>query len=67
VSKRGFLGFEAKHHPVLPRKEFAKRMARSFALASSLERLTLGLRMDIITVDWGIVNSKDVNYAILFH
>ena len=34
---------------------------------AALERFTLGLRMDIITVDWGIVNSKDVNYAILFY
>ena len=34
--KQGFLGYETKHHPVLSRKEFAKRMARSFGIASGL-------------------------------
>lgn len=41
MSKRGFLGYETKHHPVLPRKEFVKRMARSFGIASALIGLSL--------------------------
>ena len=41
MSRRGFLGYEAKHHPVLRRKDFAKRMAKSFALAFSLVALSL--------------------------
>ncbi len=41
LSRRGFLGYEAKHHPVLSRKEFAKRMAKSFAMAFSLISLSL--------------------------
>lgn len=41
MSNQGFLGYEAKHHPVLPRKDFAKRMAKSFAMASSLIILSL--------------------------
>jgi hypothetical protein len=34
-------GYEAKHHPVLSRTEFARRLARSFALASSLIFMSL--------------------------
>ena len=41
MSNRGPFGFEAKHHPVLSRKKFAKRLAKSFALASSLISLSL--------------------------
>ena len=41
MSKRGVLGYETKRSPVLPRKEFAKRMARSLALALSLTSLSL--------------------------
>ena len=41
MSSRGFFGYEAKHHPVLSRKGFAKRMAKSFALASALIALSL--------------------------
>jgi hypothetical protein len=33
MTKRGPFGLEAKHQPVLSRKEFAKRMARSFGIA----------------------------------
>jgi hypothetical protein len=33
MSKRGPLGFEAKHHPVLSRRQFARRMLRSLGLA----------------------------------
>ena len=36
MSRRGLLSYESKHAPVLPRKEFARRMAKSFALASTL-------------------------------
>ena len=36
MSRRGFLGYETKHHPVLPRKQFVKRMAGSFGVASAL-------------------------------
>jgi hypothetical protein len=41
LSRRGILGYEGKHLPVLPRKQFAKRMAQSFAIASSLIILSL--------------------------
>jgi hypothetical protein len=41
LSKRGFFEYEGKHHPVLPRKEFAKRLAWSFAAASALVFLSL--------------------------
>ena len=41
MSRRGFLEYEAKHHPVLSRREFAKRMAKSFAMAFSLISLSL--------------------------
>jgi hypothetical protein len=41
LSKRGFLGFETKHHPLLTRKEFGQRMAKSFAMASFLIVLSL--------------------------
>ena len=33
MRKKGPFGLEAKHQPVLSRKEFAKRMARSFGIA----------------------------------
>ena len=35
-AKRGPFGYEHKHHPVLSRREFAKRMARSFGLACAI-------------------------------
>ena len=41
MSNRRILGYEAKHHPMLSRKEFAKRMARSFGFASALIGLSL--------------------------
>ena len=41
MSTRGFFRYEAKHHPVLSRKDFAKRMAKSFALAFALIALSL--------------------------
>ena len=40
-SKRGIFGFEHKRRPVLSRKDFAKRMARSFALANALIGVSL--------------------------
>ena len=41
MSRRGILEYEGKHLPVLPRKEFAKRIAKSFAIATSLISLSL--------------------------
>jgi hypothetical protein len=41
LSKRGFFRYETKHHPVLTRKQFAKRMAKSFAMASALISFSL--------------------------
>jgi hypothetical protein len=41
LPRRRFLQFESKHHPVISRKEFAKRMAKSLALAFSLIVLSL--------------------------
>ena len=45
MARRGLLGFESKHHPVLSSKDFAKRLARSFAIASSLIALSLFMGM----------------------
>ena len=45
MSNRGFLGYEAKQHPVLSRKDFAKRMVKSLALASALIFLSLLMGM----------------------
>jgi hypothetical protein len=41
TTNKGPFGFEAKHHPVLSRKEFAKRMARSFGTATGLILISL--------------------------
>lgn len=41
MSKRAMLGWEAKHHPVVSRAAFAKRMARSFAIAGAFTALSL--------------------------
>jgi hypothetical protein len=38
LSTRGLLGYEGKHHPVLSRKKFAKRMARYNELARETNR-----------------------------
>lgn len=35
-NKRGLLGFERKHHPVLSRRQFARRMFRSAGIAAAL-------------------------------
>ena len=40
-SKKHLLGYEAKHQPLLGRKAFAKRLAKSFAAASLLIGLSL--------------------------
>ena len=40
-SKRGIFGFEHKRRPVLSRKDFVKRMLRSFGIASGLIALSL--------------------------
>jgi hypothetical protein len=45
LSNRGFLGYEAKHQTVLSRKDFAMRMAKSFAAASALISLSLVMGM----------------------
>lgn len=34
--RSGLFRYEKKHHPVLPRRQFARRMARSFGVASAL-------------------------------
>jgi hypothetical protein len=41
LAKRHLLGFERKHQPLLSRKAFAKRMARSFGLAIVLIGVSL--------------------------
>lgn len=41
MSKHGLFRYETKHHPVLTRKQFAKRMAKSFAMASALISMSL--------------------------
>ena len=41
TSKRAYLGFEAKHHPVLPWSRFVKRMGKSVALASGIAGASL--------------------------
>jgi hypothetical protein len=33
MSRHGLVGYETKHHPVLSRRGFAKRMLRSFGIA----------------------------------
>ena len=43
--KKGFLGYETKHHPVVSRREFAKRMLRSFGIASGLIFISLFVGM----------------------
>jgi hypothetical protein len=43
--KRAFLGYETKHHPVLSRREFALRLARSFGVALALIALSLLIGM----------------------
>src|ERR1700733_10600990 len=45
LSGRRLLEFESKHHPLLSRKDFAKRMVKSFALGLSLISLSLLLGM----------------------
>jgi hypothetical protein len=45
LSRNRLLEFETRHHPVLSRKDFAKRMVKSFALALSLISLSLLLGM----------------------
>jgi hypothetical protein len=41
MSKRHILRFEGKHHPLLPRPEFARRVARNFATAFALVGVSL--------------------------
>jgi hypothetical protein len=41
LAKRSILGYEGKHSPVISRREFARRMAKSLAIASSLILLSL--------------------------
>ena len=41
MSKRHILRFEAKHDALLPRPEFARRVARNFAAASALVGVSL--------------------------
>ena len=39
--KRRFFRYESKHHPLLPRKDFVKRLAGNFALATGLIAVSL--------------------------
>jgi hypothetical protein len=41
VKNRHILQFESKHQPVLPRHQFARRLARNFAVASTLIGVSL--------------------------
>ncbi len=41
MSKHSFLHYETRHQPLLPRQEFAKRLARSFLVSSALVGLSL--------------------------
>jgi hypothetical protein len=45
ATKRGPFGFETKHHPVLSRKDFAKRIAGSFGIAVGMIFISLLLGM----------------------
>lgn len=39
--RHALFGFEKKRHPVLPRRQFVRRMARSLGIASGLALLSL--------------------------
>ena len=41
MGNRHILRFERKHQPLLPRPEFARRVARNFAVASALVGISL--------------------------
>jgi hypothetical protein len=41
VSKRGLFHYETRRQPLLPRREFAKRLARNFAASSALVGVSL--------------------------
>jgi len=41
LSKKHLLGYESKHQPLISRKAFAKRLAKSFAAATLLIGLSL--------------------------
>jgi hypothetical protein len=41
LAKRHLFRYETRHQPVLPRREFARRLARSFAVASLLIGVSL--------------------------
>ncbi len=41
MSNRGLLALESRHHPVLGRRAFARRMAKSFALAMGIILVSL--------------------------
>src|SRR4051794_13075436 len=45
MAGRGFFSYERKHHPLLSRGEFAKRLARSFGIAVTLIVLSLAVGM----------------------
>ena len=45
MKKRHIVGFESKKHPLLPRRKFAHRVARSFGVASAMVGLSLGVGM----------------------
>jgi hypothetical protein len=41
LAKKGIFAYESKQHPVIPRRRFVRRLARSFALATLLIALSL--------------------------
>jgi len=41
ASKKSFFGYESKHHPVVPRSTFAKRVGRSVAIVAGIIGLSL--------------------------
>jgi len=41
VARRRLLGFESKHQPLLPRRQFVRRLARNFAAAGLLIGVSL--------------------------
>lgn len=45
MANRGFLALESSRHPVLGRRAFARRMAKSFALATAIILFSLAIGM----------------------
>jgi hypothetical protein len=43
--KHGLLRYESRHEPLLPRRAFARRLARNFTVASALIAISLAVGM----------------------